>query len=254
MDALILTLIFFLHRYFELNSYRYQYSFVSPYVRFLQSFQYLDRMPVYLKLAILVMPGLLFATIIYYSAPSGLFFLFSLVIAWYGCDCRDWRRHPLREMTVSSLQYHALPFLFSTLIWFLLLGPAGVLIYISVRDCCEFNDEDLGCFAAVKEPLDRLWHYLDWLPARIAGLFMALIADFSSVFPVWLQNISSVTQPSNQYWSAICDSALNSLRLTHSDAEDGAAIEKLDNMVVLMDRCLVALGAAALLLSFFVWL
>ncbi|MFT5452274.1 MAG: AmpE protein [Enterobacterales bacterium] len=70
---------------------------------------------------------------------------------------------------------------FGVLMYFVLLGPAGALLYrlagsfeFSVRD-----DEN----SAYQEKLRQLRMVLDWLPARLTGFLYSLAGDFTGAMP-----------------------------------------------------------------------
>jgi len=73
------------------------------------------------------------------------------------------------------------------LMYFVLLGPAGALLYrlagtfeFSVRD-----DED----SPYQEKLKQLRFVLDWLPARLTGFLYTLAGDFTGAMPRFKQFI-----------------------------------------------------------------
>lgn len=71
--------------------------------------------------------------------------------------------------------------LFSMLFWFMLLGPVGVAVY---RLCYYFANEqrdELQIRASATQNI------LDWIPARLFGLTIALLTHFSKVMPVWFK-------------------------------------------------------------------
>jgi AmpE protein len=76
---------------------------------------------------------------------------------------------------------------FGVLMYFVLLGPAGALLYrlagtfeFSVRD-----DED----SPYQEKLKQLRFVLDWLPARLTGFLYTLAGDFTGAMPRFKQFI-----------------------------------------------------------------
>ncbi|MEO6967798.1 MAG: beta-lactamase induction protein [Rhodanobacteraceae bacterium] len=71
---------------------------------------------------------------------------------------------------------------FGVLFWFFLLGPAGALLYrlaqVAVNEGAEL---DLGTRDAAR----RFAAALDWLPAHLMVLAMALVSDFEAVARAW---------------------------------------------------------------------
>lgn len=69
--------------------------------------------------------------------------------------------------------------IFSTLFWFLLLGPAGLLCYASVvrmRRWAVESDEDHRAFAIL---LKQFIELLEWIPARFGVLSYAVVGNFT---------------------------------------------------------------------------
>lgn len=69
--------------------------------------------------------------------------------------------------------------IFSTLFWFLLLGPAGVLCYaclVRMRRWAIQSGEDQRAFAIL---LKQLLEVLEWIPARLGVLSYAVVGSFT---------------------------------------------------------------------------
>lgn len=63
---------------------------------------------------------------------------------------------------------------FAVLFWFLVLGPAGALLYRMMR----LYRSELEDTASHREPLDYLLRLADWIPARLSAFCYALSGDF----------------------------------------------------------------------------
>jgi len=130
--------------------------------------------------------------------------------------------HPqgLHELARRRLYYRHFERLFAVLFWFVALGPAGALAYrIAVLEN-EASRRDAGlpaepASAAVVEPVGAavddapvqaamdaapegrpaatpavsgngtLLHWIEWLPARLAGISFALVGDFDACLYAW---------------------------------------------------------------------
>ncbi len=74
---------------------------------------------------------------------------------------------------------------FSVLFWFFLLGPAGAVLYRMTRLAAAGDGAATGLDAAARARAARLADILDWLPAHLMVLAMALAADFDAVLRAW---------------------------------------------------------------------
>jgi len=88
---------------------------------------------------------------------------------------------PLVEATFLS----ALSRWFGVLFWFVILGPAGAIGYRVVQLLARspaFIDETN---AAQRALLDRAALILDWAPAHLMALTLALVSEFDAVLKTW---------------------------------------------------------------------
>jgi AmpE protein len=74
---------------------------------------------------------------------------------------------------------------FGVLFWFALLGPAGALLYrlTQLLACAPGFAEDQS--AAQRDLLHKAARVLDWLPAHLMALSLALVSNFDAVFKSW---------------------------------------------------------------------
>jgi AmpE protein len=88
------------------------------------------------------------------------------------------------EKVVEATFLAALRRWFGVLLWFALLGPAGALLYrlTQVLAGPEFAAEQSAGQRAAAEHAARI---LDWLPAHLIVLALALASNFDAVFKVW---------------------------------------------------------------------
>jgi AmpE protein len=88
------------------------------------------------------------------------------------------------EKVVEATFLAALRRWFGVLLWFALLGPAGALLYrlTQVLAGPEFAAAQSAGQRAAAEHAARI---LDWLPAHLIVLALALASNFDSVFKVW---------------------------------------------------------------------
>jgi AmpE protein len=93
---------------------------------------------------------------------------------------------PLRTLGVARcLLAQANRRLFAPIFWFLVLGPAGAVLYRLV-DLARTLDPDV---ARLEEParagVQRLQHLLDWVPARLTALAYGVTGNFEAVSAAW---------------------------------------------------------------------
>lgn len=113
--------------------------------------------------------------------------------------------------------------LFAVVFWFIVLGPAGAVLY---RMSCllprhlEEGDE-------VASYIYRIKGMLDWIPTRLIGLTYALIGrHFFAVFKYWHESLSVGFAKSNEFMWRTALRAVGSLNvsLTHVSEEEGTAV------------------------------
>ena len=74
---------------------------------------------------------------------------------------------------------------FSVLFWFFLLGPAGAVLYRLTRLAAGADGVNAGLDTVARARAARVADILDWLPAHLMVLAMALAADFDAVLGAW---------------------------------------------------------------------
>ncbi len=82
------------------------------------------------------------------------------------------------ELTLTRAHYD----LFAPVFWFVLLGPAGTLLYRlaqSVKQAWGVTETDFTRIA------HRAFYWLDWLPARFTAISFAVVGDFEDALFCW---------------------------------------------------------------------
>ncbi|HSE13632.1 MAG TPA: cobalamin biosynthesis protein [Rudaea sp.] len=74
---------------------------------------------------------------------------------------------------------------FGVLFWFVLLGPAGALLYRLTQVLAAMPDPASTRSAAQRALIERGARILDWLPAHLMTLALALASNFDAVFKAW---------------------------------------------------------------------
>lgn len=134
--------------------------------------------------------------------------------------------------------------IFAVVFWFVILGPAGAVLYRTI----SLSVGQHGTFE-VSQKATQVQSLLDWIPIRIFTFFFALGGHFSKVFLVWRKNATLGTD-NNETMLVECGlAALNNEELNLS-LESGMA-EK--NVISLLDRAfiigLVVIALVSLILA-----
>jgi len=74
---------------------------------------------------------------------------------------------------------------FGVLFWFVLLGPAGALGYRVVHLLARHPAFTARIDDGQRELLERTARLLDWAPAHLVALTLALVSDFDAVVETW---------------------------------------------------------------------
>lgn len=90
-----------------------------------------------------------------------------------------WNAHALGE----AIAFAALRRRFGVLLWFFLLGPAGALAYYLARRLGR--DESIPLDDASREAARRLGNALDWIPAQLLVLTLAVVGHWDAVMAAW---------------------------------------------------------------------
>lgn len=146
---------------------------------------------------------------------------------------------------------------FGVLFWFFLLGPAGALLFRlaerAARTAAASDD------VAARRVSQRFAAALDWLPAHLMTLAMALVSNFEAVRQAWA---AWHAEPGRKTW--VFDSgflaAVSRVGVEDEDedgdpdAADDAAVDALATMARTLTRVLVLWLAAVALVVLAGWL
>lgn len=99
----------------------------------------------------------------------------------------------LTKLVLQQELIHAHQALFAPLMWFLLLGPAGAVLYRLSKKAAQIwqlTGDNFG-LAAV-----HYFHWLDYIPARLTAAGFAAVGDFEAAASCW-RNQAKLWQPKN---------------------------------------------------------
>jgi AmpE protein len=117
---------------------------------------------------------------------------------------------------------------FAVFFWFILLGPAGAVLYRLVDLCSK---EGVTTAAAAKTSLQ----VLDWLPVRLLALLFALGGHFTKVIKYWQHNVLTPAKMNDVVLTESGIAALDILELDRLPADGTAEKET----IALLDRTFV---------------
>jgi AmpE protein len=135
---------------------------------------------------------------------------------------------------------------FGVLFWFVVLGPAGALLY-RLTQLLAFAPGFAECQSARQHVLlERAARVLDWLPAHLMALALALVSDFDAVFRTWhdyhAANGKGYFALDLGFLKAIARASVDADVAAENDSAQSARIPlvALDDAMVLVRRVLVA--------------
>jgi AmpE protein len=124
----------------------------------------------------------------------------------------DAARHEGAAVVVAkgkgSLLWQAQTNTFAVLFWFVLMGPAGAVLYRFSRLLSEhhYAEDSLK----IRDAAISWVSYLDWVPVRLLGLCFVLAGRFESTFKVWWSQIIAAPKNNETYLDACSHAALES--------------------------------------------
>ncbi|HZP64877.1 MAG TPA: beta-lactamase induction protein [Rudaea sp.] len=143
------------------------------------------------------------------------------------------------ECLVAATFESALQRWFGVLFWFAVIGPAGALLYRLVRLLAYSSDVRAG---DVRAQAVRAAAALDWLPAHLVALALALASDFDAVLKSWRDYHHAHPQGYASFEPGFLDAIARASVDADVAAEEGDAaspIVALDDAMVLVRRVLV---------------
>lgn len=134
--------------------------------------------------------------------------------------------------------------LLAVVFWFVLLGPAGALLFRLTQQLVQEEEENSNDFA---DAARRLHLLLAWLPARICALAYALAGSFVESIHAWRNVVAPWHESTRQVLIAAGQGAL---RYEEGEIEEGNDAQNLDmineTLSLVRRAVLVFIGAIAL--------
>jgi AmpE protein len=129
---------------------------------------------------------------------------------------------------VSALFIEANRRIFAVLFWYMILGPAGAMLY-------RLTDISFRKTATVSQPAEKFKRLLDWLPVRVLSFLFAIGGHFMPVLKRWKQHALG-TPAVNEVLLSDCGIVALDLTKDNLLPEDGSAEQE---AVALLDRVFV---------------
>ena len=105
-----------------------------------------------------------------------------LLRQWQGCDAREYNATQVARVGIETTLRNAHHDLYAPIFWFILLGPAGAVLY---RLAYLLNNTWAGKSEAFADFTRRAFGWLDWLPARFTAGSFAVVGDFEDAVYCW---------------------------------------------------------------------
>ncbi len=139
----------------------------------------------------------------------------------------------------SDITYFAFQSYAPVLFWFLILGPAGVLLVTLCQRYLDHHEEEAGNLADISQ------FWLEWLPVRINLFIFALVGDFGRAWQPLMDNLGDFESSSASVFHRATPSLVGDSDLTSGPEQH---ITELNNLKLLLDRAFWGwIGFAALL-------
>lgn len=166
----------------------------------------------------------------------------------------DWSQ--LHDEVIGALSYRYFERYFAVIFWFVLAGAPGALLYRllaihsgmgRVADNAPDTAQQSQEIESEKNRVQHGLHIMEWLPARLMGLSLAFVGNFTgcleSLRTTLLSSSVSTTSAISQYvQAALASGAAKSINpLSSSEAEaEIAEIRALFSRALMLILCLVA--------------
>lgn len=109
-----------------------------------------------------------------------------LLANWRGTNAERLGSNEIARLAIEEALLASHRHVFAPLFWFMLLGPAGALLYRLARHFCYAwggrGEGDLGEFGAFAR---RAFAVIDWLPVRLTAVSFAVVGDFEDAIFCW---------------------------------------------------------------------
>lgn len=140
--------------------------------------------------------------------------------------------------------------IFGVLVWFILLGVFGAILYRCTVMLRQASNQPESEFANQAIFVQQIQNGLDWLPVRLFTLFFALVGQFNSCFSYWLENIISGLSQCRRFITEGALIALGTIKTEQREEQD----ETYHAALSMIDRALIIFLAVVALFTLGSWI
>jgi membrane protein required for beta-lactamase induction len=150
------------------------------------------------------------------------------------------RGHTVVESILTEFQERV----FGVLLWFLILGPIGAVLF---RFSAELRRYAIQASSGLRDWAGRVYNVLAWLPSRMVALGYALAGNLTGAFERW-RVLDTLTLEENE--TALRHSGTGALQL----GSDAGEVERITAAQGLVTRTLILLLAILTVLYVIAWI
>jgi adenosylcobinamide-phosphate synthase len=115
-----------------------------------------------------------------------------ILSVWRGKSAREFSANEVACVAIEQGLMRSHRHVFGVMAWFVLLGPAGAIVY---RIAAMLNDRWSSGSGPESDPFglfaSRAYTVIDWLPARLTALGFAVAGDFTGAVECWREQAAS---------------------------------------------------------------
>lgn len=105
---------------------------------------------------------------------------------WYGQDAGEFNAQQIARVAIEQSLIFAHRKLFGIITWFVLLGPAGAVLYrLAHMLMLRWGKLDPAESGAFGHWAQRVFEWLDWIPERLTAISFAIVGDFEDAVYCW---------------------------------------------------------------------
>jgi membrane protein required for beta-lactamase induction len=157
--------------------------------------------------------------------------------------------HQQTREVATAILYESNTRIFAVIFWFILLGPAGALLYriaiLLLRD-----SEDAG-LAHLTQSAEKIFAWLDWAPTRLLSLSFFLTGSFDDALKAWKQVVLSELDMAESNRSIVINTGCGAMQ---HDVEEALMDDPLEGMLDEYDLHWVRAARALVIRSLVAWL
>lgn len=144
-------------------------------------------------------------------------------VAWQNKPMEEYSATQLASLTIEATIQQAYQGLFAPIFWFVLLGPAGAVMYRS-SDRLQKN-WPLSAAQPLHQFSQKFHQWVDWLPVRFTAVCFAIVGDFEDAAFCWRNQAAKWNNASLGILMTSAAGALD-IRLSDTLPDNGSDIER----------------------------